>query len=238
MRTILAIVAPSLATCTLLGGPPLDVLVHIQDGVIVTGSSVGDDPVMPVSDVHRVWGSALGVEDEQFPFTSTEPGFHALPGETTAGALFQFDFADAVSVWTGGGFAPTTATMLVQFGPSGAVTGDGPASGFPFGADGTGFMHVHLARTLLGPDGNNPAPGIYLLPLVLSGVKPPYAAAPTFWSLSNLGQSESELAAAMEWTDLHLACAIDRAGDGIVDGADLGAVLGAWGTVDHDLNGD
>ncbi|MFO0873050.1 MAG: hypothetical protein U0575_03650 [Phycisphaerales bacterium] len=34
------------------------------------------------------------------------------------------------------------------------------------------------------------------------------------------------------------ACVGDVNGDGMVDGADLGALLAAWGTQDLDLNGD
>ena len=73
---------------------------------------------------------------------------------------------------------------------------------------------------------------------MLSGANPPYVATPTFWFLANLGQDESELAAAMQWTDPHLASAIDRPGDGLADGADLRVMLGAWGTAQSDLDGD
>jgi hypothetical protein len=33
-------------------------------------------------------------------------------------------------------------------------------------------------------------------------------------------------------------CPADITGDGVVDGADLGALLGAWGTPNADLTGD
>ena len=67
----------------------------------------------------------------------------------------------------------------------------------------------------------------------------------TFWSLQQYAETDVGGAANDDrwgawWSEIGTssACPADLTGDGQVDGADLGVLLGAWGTNQYDFNGD
>ncbi|MFG0274696.1 MAG: hypothetical protein ACF8QF_06535, partial [Phycisphaerales bacterium] len=67
----------------------------------------------------------------------------------------------------------------------------------------------------------------------------------TFWSLqqyaeTDVGASQSNDRWGAWWSEIGSAslCPTDLTGDGQTDGADLGVLLGAWGTNQYDFNGD
>jgi len=194
-----------------------------------TGSITEGDPGMPLSASWRVFPAELG-EDEQFPFSATEPGFQLLASQQTANQVLQVDVPGALRRWNGSSFEPCKESMLVAFGPASLIAGDGPVVGFQFSANSEGFIHDHFEYTLIGPGGEDPAPGIYLLPLTISGVLPTLAGTPTFYECFNLGQDEEEHEAACTHADLFVACTIDLSGDALVDGADVGVLLAQFGT--------
>lgn len=220
--------------------PHFDCWIRVVKGGIATGSiGEGGDPV---STDWRAFGADLG-EDEQFPFSATEPGFQLIASAQTVNQVLAFDVTGPVQRWTGNGFAPFGETMIIQFGPASVVTATGPIAGFQFAADERGAIHDHFDFTLVGWDGCDPAPGVYLLGLTLAGVAPPLVASKPFYFVFNFGQDEVAHDAAIEYADLLLACGVDLDGSGSVDGDDLGTLIALWGTAGDgggsgDLNHD
>jgi hypothetical protein len=196
---------------------------------LFTGSITEGDPGRALAESWRVFPAELG-EDEQFPFSAVEPGFQLLASQETVDQVLQVDVPAALLRWNGSGFESCDESMLVAFGPASLIADDGPVIGFQFAANSEGFIHDHFEYTLLGPGGADPSPGIYLLPLTITGVFPPLATTPTFYECFNLGQDEEEHEAACMYADLFLACTLDLSGDGTVNAADLGVLLAQFGT--------
>ncbi|MCA9285057.1 MAG: hypothetical protein KDA22_07580 [Phycisphaerales bacterium] len=218
--------------------PHFDIWLQADDGQVVTGAIGEGEPGEPLATRWRVFGSELG-EDPQFPFSAVEPGLQMLPDESMANAELSFSVG-AVEAWTGSGFASTTATMQIAFGPAMVTTGDDIVAGFSFAAEVDGSLHDHFDFTLLGAGESDPEPGVYLLPMTVKGQSPALAASAPFYLVFNLGASEEEHDAAIQWARLNLACGADLDGSGFVDGADLGALLAGWGGdgMAEDLNAD
>lgn len=228
--------APSFAGAK---APHFDIWLHVVDARIVTGSITEGTPGKPLDEFVRVFGADLG-EDPKFPFAATEPGFQSLPGRDTAGAIFSFDIPGEVLAWTGSSLVANAHTFTVAFGPASVTSSSGPVEGFAFAAQQSGLLHDHFDFTLNGVASAAPEVGVYVLPVTFSGELPVYATSPTLWLVFNNGASEEEHDAVTRYTSLYLACKIELTHDGIVDAADVGVLLGAWGTSDAaaDLNVD
>lgn len=236
------VLAASFASALAADGPKephADIWIRIVDGAIVTGSITEGTPGDPIAENERVFAADLG-EDPKLPFAAAEPGFQSLPSDETAGAVFSFSVTGPLLAWTGSNVETSDLTMTIEFGPSSVTTDDGAVLGFNFAAQPSGLMHDHFFYYLNGSDGGEPAPGVYLLPMSFSGSNPLYAPSETFWVVFNNGLAEEDHDAAIAYAEKYLACGIDLTGDGSVDGADVGAVLGAWGTTEGaaDLNRD
>ena len=219
--------------------PHLDIWVRVVGDAIVTGSITEGDPGEPVSEESRVFGAELG-EDPVFPFSAVEPGFQILAGKQTAGATFAFDFTGPVLRWTGAGYVYAGDAMQLGFGPAEATSGAGAAPGFVFATEPDGSLHDHFDYTLLGPNGGEPAEGIYVLQIAFRGESPARAASEPCYVVFNLGLSEEDHELAEQQARWLLACDLDVTGDGTVGGDDLAALLAMWGTDDPagDLDGD
>ncbi len=207
--------------------PHFDVWLRPVDGALFTGAISEGAPGEPIAEDWRVFGAELG-EDPDFPFSAVEPGIQLLESEATQNQVLAFEAVDGMRRWDGEAFVPTPESMLLGFGPESVIVGADPTPGFNFSANAEGFIHDHFDHTLLGVDGADPGPGIYLLSLSIEGVAPVLSATAPFYYVFNLGQSEEDHEAAIAYADLFVACAIDLDGDGQVDGADLGVLLSEW----------
>jgi len=185
-------------------GPPpeehFDIWLRPADGRIVTGSITEGTPGSPINEVERVFGAELG-EDAQFPFSAFEPGIQALGGSLTAGMTWSFNIVSPLGQWNGNGFNVPDETMQLDFGPASATTGAGYVPGFSFTGFPDGLLHDHFDFTLLPGGVGDPDAGIYLLALQFAGVNSAtsYAASDPVYLVFNLGQSEEDHDAAIEW---------------------------------------
>ncbi|HMN96269.1 MAG TPA: hypothetical protein PKC43_08150 [Phycisphaerales bacterium] len=194
-----------------------------------TGAITEGDPGDPIAERWRVFPAELG-EDPLFPFSATEPGFQLLASPETANQILFFTITTPVLRWTGTGFVAGGEIMEFGFGPALVFSGAGPVPGFQFSANAQGFIHDHFDQTLFGPGATDPDPGIYLVGLSMEGLSPlTIAASETFYYCYNLETDEEEWEGACAWADLYVACTLDLNGDGVVDGADLGALLANYG---------
>ena len=134
--------------------------------------------------------------------------------------------------WNGAGFAFEGDAMQLGFGPAEATSGAGAAPGFVFATTPDGSLHDHFDYTLLGPDGSDPAEGIYVLQIAFRGESPARSASEPCYVVFNLGLSEEDHELAEQQARWLLACDLDVTGDGTVGGDDLAALLAMWGTDD------
>ena len=179
-----------------------DVWIQLDGNQISTGliSEDGD----PISSAARVFGAEFG-EEPGNPFLAIEPGFQALDGTFPSLMNFRVDIVDGVTGWNGGGFNDVSETMTLEFGPQSVTSGDGLVEGFDLTMDDEGGFHGHF-DILLNGSGGDPDPGIYLLSLQLaaSDSASTYEPSDTFWFVMNLGQSEDDHEAAIEWVEANL----------------------------------
>ncbi len=221
-----------------------DVAVALIDGTITT-MAVGRGGAVP----HLVFTGLLG--EFGIPGGGAEPGFDAEPGSFTPGTKVGFDFEDALKVWTGAGFANTAADpllgerMSMTYTPFTVTSGAGPETGISLDVLPSGEWHYHFVFELLPADGaSEPLPGAYLLTLSLHSDDPEVSASEPFYLLFNHGLDEVEFAEIVEAAEevlLGPKCSADFNGDGVVNGDDLGSLLGQWGPCEGcpaDLNGD
>lgn len=179
----------------------------------------------------RVFGAEVG-EDPTFPFSTDEPGFVIEDGDVDPNLPLTFLVEGPLERWTPGGLVATGVVLRMDFGPASATTGTNWTKGFEFTADDEGGFHSHFDFTLEGLGGADPANGLYVASLRLSGVDGPRASRP-FHVVFNLGEEEPVHEAAIEWVEAVLVegRAADVDGSGEVDMDDLLKVLTAWGPV-------
>ena len=188
-----------------------DISPRVIDGRIVTyghDDATGQD----VPDV-RVFGYDFG-EVVGDPYFSSDPGVNAPAGSgLPAGSLLRFDIPAAssfglpsnLSFWGGSGpvtfgAVPSSETLRFTFGSANTTVGSGAAAqdGFGLGAVAAdGSLHRHLSALLNGSDGNNdpadgnpPAPGIYLVPMVLGSSDPAVLPSAPVFVVYNNGLTE------------------------------------------------
>ncbi len=241
----------SLATCAAAStANPLmaqhlgDIGLTVSDHVIVTLEVDSSGYGAP----RRTFATVLG--EEGSPHFTTEPGFDAPPGTFDATTRVGFHFAASLLVWNGQQFISTAEPgqqtgerMRASFLTLSATTGDGPTDGFDLAVQNNGGWHRHIAWTLLPAAGRaEPDSGVYLVQLFMYSTDPSVENSPPLAIVFNEGASESEFRAAFAAAESWMStpdCPSDLNGDGIVDGADLGELLGSWGAgARHDLTGD
>jgi hypothetical protein len=202
-----------------------DVKPDVISGRIVTDGWV-DATSELVPDL-RVFGYDFQ-EDPLDPYFASDPGFNtagasALP----AGSQLRFNILDAaqfgltsnLSFWNGAGAVsfvapPTSETLRLNLGgqnrTAGAATGE--IAGFSLATAGAnGSVHVHINSFLQGSDGNsdpsdgnNPANGIYLIPLELTSSDAAVADSLSLFLVYNNGLDEAVHDAAIEWVETNL----------------------------------
>jgi len=223
-----------------------DILLTITGDRITTNALVADAPAP-----ERLFAATLG--EFGIPGVGDELGFDNEPGTFQPGSLIGFTLVSPLRVWTGSDFGTTAPDPLdgvrlkLSFGSLSATTADAAVNGFQLAVAPTGEWHVHYIFELLPAAGQFDAPpGAYLLELSLNTSQSGIGASEPFWILFNHELDELTFAEIVEAAEEvlegdHHECAADLNGDGSVDGNDLGALLGQWGSCiacDADFNGD
>lgn len=227
----LALAAASTATAQHVG----DIGLRIAAGAIETTEITGGGYGAP----RRVFAGAFG--DTGVPWFTANPGYDAAPGTFAAGTRVGLRFADAVLVWDGSAFVPTSPSgalagerLRISFLTASATSGAGPAPGIDLAVQADGGWHRHLNMTLLAAPGSAaPDVGVYLVALEAYSNAAGVAPSPRCWLVLNGGDTPERWAdavAAAEAMANPPSCPADLDGDGSVGGADLGLLLGAWGT--------
>jgi hypothetical protein len=222
-----------------------DIGLSVVEGRLVTG---------------EISASGLGAERLVFtgqfgstgsPHFTSDPGFDALPGTFAVGTRVGFRFTGPVLVWNGSAFEPTSPAGPMSgervrgaFLTLNATSTDAPTPGFDLAVQSNGGWHRHLSWTLLPATGEvEPQPGAYLVPLAMYSTDPAVGESAPFAIVMGDGVPDEVLAEAAAAAEVIYAggsaCLGDLNGNGTVDGADLGALLSAWGTDGPgDLNAD
>lgn len=141
----------------------------------------------------RVFEGELGL-DPMFPFSGDEPGI----GSNLVGATLSLNLLSGLGSWNGAGYTASTSGIMVAYGGQAASSIGGGSVSFLVSQD----LDLHPAFTLFGAGGTDPANGIYLAAFTVSS--PSYAASQTFWVVFNLGMSEEDHAAAVDWANANL----------------------------------
>lgn len=218
-----------------------DIFLSVEKGKIITGE-FDDDQGMQID--RRVFGATFG--DSGFPEFTSSPGFDAPGGTFPVGTSIGFNALAGWTVWNGDGFEPAAGESLyISFGPLNVTVEDEPVEGFQLTVQSNGGWHRHYDYFILGPSGDNPLPGIYLLELELYNTSPNIQPTEPFWKVFNFGMPASVHDEAIAWVEDNLLdddCPGDINDDGTVDGLDLLILLGEWGECpgdcSADLNGD
>ncbi|MFO0962111.1 MAG: hypothetical protein U0625_04315 [Phycisphaerales bacterium] len=195
----------------------------------------------------RVFLATFG--DTGSPNFTSNPGFDCVAGTFAVGTRVGFRFAGPLQVWDGATFVDTAPQgplagerVRVSFLTANATSGDVAAPGFDLAVQSNGGWHRHLSYTLLAAAGAaSPDAGVYLLPLQMYSTDPAVAASQTLLLVMDAGADPQSVADAAAAANALLSpCPADLDGNGVVDGADLGMLLGNWGgagTGDIDGNG-
>jgi hypothetical protein len=188
----LASLALSPAAVAALEGGHLDIWVTASGGQIVTGGW-DDGTGEVVNPSQRVFEGELGL-DPAFPFSGDEPGI----GSDLVGTTLSMNLSGTLGTWDGSGFVPSTSMLTVSYGGQWASTGTGGSLSFLVNPG----LDLHPDFAMSGPGGSDPANGIYLATLDF-GASGLTASAP-LWVVLNLGMSEAEHEAAVEWAEANL----------------------------------
>jgi hypothetical protein len=170
--------------------PHPDIAPRVQGGTVVTGGI--DDTNNAFTPDLRVFDFVFGQDDPMQPYFDSDPGFRAEPEPGfpstgfTPGNHLHFDILSGapfglpanLSYWDGTGsphfgLVPNNETLRLDLagGLADVTAGSGNSfiPGYNIGAfDSTGDLHIHLATYAQGSGSNNPADGIYLIPLQVS----------------------------------------------------------------------
>ena len=204
-----AFALPSAAHAALEKGH-LDIWVTASGGQLVTGGwDHGSGEVVNPS--QRVFEAELGV-DPAFPFSGDEPGI----GSDLVGTVLTLELSQTLGAWDGTGFAFSTSSLFASYGGQTASTATGGSFSFTV----TAGLDLHPEFTLAGPGGGDPENGIYLAAFRFGA--PGTATSEAFWVVFNLGMSEAEHGAAVEWAEANLVPA-----PGVLAAAALAGITGA-----------
>ena len=173
-----------------------DIWVTASGGSLVTaGWDHTTDTVLNLS--QRVFEGEFGA-DPDFPFAGDEPG---VGSDLAPGTLITMNLLPGLGSWNGAGFDSTSALLGLQYGPQFAESVLGGSVSAMVPVDGSEF-HWHPEYFLSGPNGSDPANGIFLAQFTFSTAG--LAASQTLWIVFNLGMGEEDHEAAVEWVELNL----------------------------------
>lgn len=169
-----------------------DIWVYQLGGALVTGGWDHETGEV-VNASQRVFEAELGA-DPSFPFSGDEPGI----GSNLVSATLTMKLSPTLGAWNGSGFDFSTSALTASYGGQSASTGSGGSFSFLV----TSGLDLHAEFTLSGPGTTDPANGIYLatFEFASSGL----VTSEAFWVVFNLGMSEEEHDAAVEWVEANL----------------------------------
>jgi len=172
-----------------------DIWAYQVDGTLVTGGWDHETGNV-VNPSQRVFEGELG-EDPSFPFSGDEPGI----GSNLVGLTLTMNLSPDLGIWNGAGYDLPFSSMgmlTVSYGGQSASTGSGGSFSFLV----TSGLDLHPEFTLSGPGSADPVNGIYLAMFTLSSAG--LNTSDAFWVVFNLGSSEEEHEAAVEWAETYL----------------------------------
>jgi hypothetical protein len=187
-----ATIVLALPTRALAHGETGDIWVYASGGNLVTGAWNHDTGEV-TNPFARVFGVEFG-EDPAFPFSTDEPGI----GSSLVGTTLTMGLSPTLGAWNGSGFDFSTSTLMGEYGGQSFQTGSGGSFNFLV----TAGLDLHAEFTLSGPGLTDPANGIYLATFQFSAAG--YGSSQPLWVVYNLGMSEEEHDAAIEWVELNL----------------------------------
>lgn len=215
-----------------------DIFLGVDRGAIYTGHIESDASVTaPV----YVFAAEFG--DGGNPTFTSNPGFDCYLGTFPVGSRVGWNALDGIKVWNGNGFidAPGERFTISFTAALQQIVEDNAVAGFDLAVQADGGYHRHFTFALSRSDASPPTPGVYLLNLEMYSTSPSLDPTEPFWLVFNFGDSEANHDAAIAWAQEHFvsppACVGDLVTsdtfqpppDGLVDGADLAVLLGAWG---------
>ena len=210
-----------------------DIGVSIEAGRITTRAITASGLAEPL----RVFAGAFA--DTGVPWFTANPGYDAPSGALPTGTRLGVRFIGPIRVWDGDSFELTSPSgalagerLKLSFLTVNATSSEGPVPGFDLAVQSDGGWHRHLNMTLLAaPGATTPEPGTYLAPLQLYSTAAGVEASEEFWLVLNGGSDAASFAAALSaaMDAMDPACTADIDASGVVDGADLGILLGTWG---------
>lgn len=236
IRTIAAAAVLSTATIAAAGLHSGDIILTIDNNTIVTNTqgTEGPEPV-------RVFTSELSFIAGFW--STTNPGFDCEPGTFNVGSDIGFVIEDAVREWDGANFDTIADEQIsLEFGPAGPIfsplTPDTDVVGFNIPVQSNGGWHRHYDFYLEAPA----MEGVYLLRMRLTHTGGLNDSEP-FYLIFNQSQDPMVLTDAFDYVETVLLaspCPEDINSDTLIDAADLGILIAAFGTndADADINGD
>lgn len=164
-----------------------DVWISSVGGTLVTGGFDHSTGTV-INPSRRVFAADFGI-DPAFPFSTDEPGFASdLIGSTMTVNLLQ-----GLGRWNGAGFDAAASSLFASYGGQDATSTAGGSFSFLV----TAGLDLHPEFTLV-----DPFDGIYLASFTASAAG--YGDSATFYVLFNIGESETDHDAAIEWTEANL----------------------------------
>jgi hypothetical protein len=233
MTILPAFITASAATTVIAGVHAGDVLLTVEGNAITTNLDAVSGP-----EPARVFASDLA--SLAGFWTTDEPGFDSEPGTFPIGSEIGFVITDAVRVWDGSDFdAISDSPISMEFSVLGPVTSPAApnteAVGFTIPVQPDGAWHRHYDFFLEPPADQ----GVYLLALRLTHTGA-LDDSKTFYIVFNQGEDEATHDSAVGFIADAIACPADINSDGVIDTADLGILINAFGSNDPaaDLNND
>ncbi|MCP4796878.1 MAG: hypothetical protein GY885_12040 [Phycisphaeraceae bacterium] len=210
-------------------------------GLRVTEDRLEVDGPIGGEDTGGVFYAVFG--DTGFPGYTSNPGFDAFPGTFPPGRV-GFNVLSGLRRWdlkTGAWEEPELVPerMSISFITLERVVEDEPLEGFDLAVQPNGGWHRHLDFEILGDESGTRRSGMYRIDFSLYATMG-IADSEPFTILFNYDATEAEIAAAIDSFDPSSPCPGDFDGNGVVDGADFGIMLAAFGTenAEIDLDGD
>ena len=214
---------------------PGDIGLQVSDDRLEVAGPIGGESTNGV--FYGVFG------DTGFPGYTSNPGFDALAGTFPPGRI-GFDVLAGLQRWDadlGSWEAPGSVPerLSISFITLEVLVEDQPVDGFDLAVQPDGGWHRHLDFEILGDASGTRRPGVYRVDLSLYATMGIEDSEP-FTILFNYEASQAEVDAAIDSFDPPTPCPGDFDGNGVVDGADFGILLAAFGTKnpDVDLDGD
>lgn len=218
-----------------------DILITVESGALqVAAIDKTTGTITPTN----VFAADLG--ETGIPHYIDEPGLDAEAGTLPPGSTLGFTIVGPLLRWDGASFVPTSGsgcdageTMTIQYVTLLRTTSCTDVAGFNLAVQADGGFHKHYVFGVQPDAAGSIDSDVYALQFTLRSSDPSIADSAPVWIVFNDGMTEAEHDAAIAFLE-GPACEADLDGSGAVDGADLGAMLSAWGgsgVGDLDANG-